>query len=113
MTFRVEVRGQSNYRYYMWYQEARTWLRGKSRSVGPFYEDGTKKLLQSLMSLGKVEVGGASWGRKPPVKSIFFADTVVVTVDPAKYKQFMLLAVQCKPDEFEEVAPDTFRMWWD
>jgi len=41
-------------------------------------------------------------------------DTLYVTVNPARItKELLKTIVELDPDEFDEIEPNVFRLWWD
>lgn len=109
--FKVEPR----HNYWVWTEPASSWLKhGKTFAPNAFFYSKGLETIRKFMKVGKVDVGGASFHKKPTrPEDLDFADTLYITVKPANYKAFSKVVAMVHVDEFDEISPDRYRLWWD
>ena len=103
-----------------WFVPAQVWL-----AQGNWFSRGTPSLnmakgcsegatyLERMCEVGRVEVSGHQRGPQPTRPEGNYSATMYVKVNPRKWKDFARLVGRGRPNDFEEVSPNTFRLGWN
>ncbi len=68
----------------------------------------SKHLVRSLIYAGALKVELRNFGPEPPT----VLDEIFVTLNDPLPKSLMVHLVKLDADEFDEIEPNVFRLWW-